>query len=179
MTSSWYVFATHVIILRLSSQPKPLFFLMVWIVDHMVLRVRIRFSTKDGWHSTPNWAVISFATSAKEPALKVLDGLLPFAASCTSILSIVSCMGGNHLNCLLLLTFSLPFDITTYENCIVRVAFSNYVWNMNNKSNTHTTTLIDVHNKMKHANIGNNNVIPSNNNIMLKILFHYTTRSLK
>ena len=60
----------------------------------------------------------------------------------------------------------------------MRVAFSNYARNMNNKSNTHTTTLIDVHNRMKHANIGNNNVIPSNNNVMLKILFHYTTRSL-
>ena len=53
----------------------------------------------------------------------------------------------------------------------MRVAFSNYAWNMNNKSNTHTATLIDVHNIMKHANTGNNNV-------MLKIIFPYTTRSL-
>ena len=102
--------------------------------------------------------------------MKVLEGLLPFAATCASILSIVSCMGGSHLN-FLLLTFSLPFDITTYENCIVRVAFSNYARNMNNKLNTHTTTLINAHNRMKHANTGNDNV-------MLKILFHYTTRSL-
>ena len=110
--------------------------------------------------------------------MKVLEGLLPFAASCASILSIVSCMSGSHLNCLLLLTFSLPFDITTYENCIVRVAFSNYVRNMNNKLNTHTTTLINAPNRMKHANTENDNVIPSNNNVMLKILFHYTTRRL-
>ena len=60
----------------------------------------------------------------------------------------------------------------------MRVAFSNYDRNMNNKSNTHTTTLIDVHNRMKHANTVNNNVIPSNNNVMPKTLFHYTTRSL-
>ena len=60
----------------------------------------------------------------------------------------------------------------------MRVAFSNYTQNMNNKSNTHTTTLINVHNKMKHTNYGNDNVIPSNNNVMLKILFHYTTKSL-
>ena len=60
----------------------------------------------------------------------------------------------------------------------MRVAFSNYAWNMNNKSNTHTTTLINVHNRMKHANIGNDNIIPSNNYVMLKILFHYTTKSL-
>ena len=60
----------------------------------------------------------------------------------------------------------------------MRVAFSNYARNMNNKSNTHTTTLINAHNRMKHANTGNDNVIPPNNNVMLKILFHYTTRSL-
>ena len=60
----------------------------------------------------------------------------------------------------------------------MRVAFSNYARNMNNESNTHTTTLIDVYNRMKHANTGNNNIIPSNNNVMLKILFHYSTRSL-
>ena len=60
----------------------------------------------------------------------------------------------------------------------MRVAFSNYTRNMNNKSNTHTTTLINAHNRMKHTNTGNDNVIPSNNNVMLKILFHYTTRSL-
>ena len=60
----------------------------------------------------------------------------------------------------------------------MRVAFSNYARIMNNKSNTHTTTLIDVHNRMKYANTRNNNVIPSNNNVMLKILFHYTTISL-
>ena len=29
---------------------------------------------------------------------------------------------------------------------------------MNNKSNTHTTTLINAHNRMKHANTGNDNV---------------------
>ena len=110
--------------------------------------------------------------------MKVLDGLLPFVASYASSFSIVECIGGSHLNCLLLLTFSLPFDITTYENCIVGVEFSNYARNMNNKSNIHTTTLIDVHNRMKHVNTGNNNVIPLNNNVMLKILFHYTTRSL-
>ena len=104
--------------------------------------------------------------------------LITLSASCASILSMVLCMGGSHLNCLLLLTFSFPFDITTYENCIVRVASSNYTRIMNNKSNTHTTTLIDVHNRMKHANTRNNNVIPSNNNVMLKILFHYTTKSL-
>ena len=52
----------------------------------------------------------------------------------------------------------------------MRVALSNYTWNMNNKSNIHTTTLIDVHNKTKHANTGNNKD-------MLKILFPYTTRS--
>ena len=86
--------------------------------------------------------------------------------------------GCSHLKCLVPPTFYSPFDITTYENCIMRVAFSNYARNMNNKSNTHTTTLIDVHNKMKHANTGNNNVILSNNNVMLKIPFHYTTRSL-
>ena len=45
----------------------------------------------------------------------------------------------------------------------MRVAFSNYARNMNNKSNTHTTTLINVHNRMKHANTGNDNVILSNN----------------
>ena len=60
----------------------------------------------------------------------------------------------------------------------MRVVFSNYARNMNNKSNTQTTTLINVHNKMKHANTGNDNVIPSNNNVMLKILFHYNTKSL-
>ena len=60
----------------------------------------------------------------------------------------------------------------------MRVAFSNYARNMNNNSDTHTTMLIDVHKRTKHANTGNNNVIPSNNNVMLKILFHYTTRSL-
>ena len=125
----------------------------------MVLKVHIRFSTYDGWHSTPNWAVISFTTSAKDPALKVLEGLLPLCASCASILSVVSCMGSSHLN-YLLLTFSFPFNITTYENCIVRVAFSNYARNMNNKSNTHTTTLINAHNRMKHANTENDNVIP-------------------
>ena len=53
----------------------------------------------------------------------------------------------------------------------MRVAFSNYARNINNKSNTHTTMLIDVHNRTKHANTGNNNV-------MLKIRFPYTTRSL-
>ena len=42
---------------------------------------------------------------------------------------------------------------------------------MNNKSNTHTTTLINVHNRMKHATTENDNVIPSNNYVMLKILF--------
>ena len=41
----------------------------------------------------------------------------------------------------------------------MRVAFSNYTRNMNNNSNTHTTTLIDVHNRTKHANTGNNNVM--------------------
>ena len=60
----------------------------------------------------------------------------------------------------------------------MRVAFSNYDRNMNNKSNTHTTTLINVHYIMKHANTGNGNVILSNNNVMLKLLFHYTTISL-
>ena len=45
----------------------------------------------------------------------------------------------------------------------MRVAFSNYARNMNNKSNTHTTMLINVHNRMKHANTGNDNVIPLNN----------------
>ena len=60
----------------------------------------------------------------------------------------------------------------------MRVAFSNYDRNMNNKSHTHTTTLINVHNIMKHANTGNGNVILSNNNVMLKLLFHYTTISL-
>ena len=42
----------------------------------------------------------------------------------------------------------------------MRVAFSNYTRNMNNKSNTHTTTLINAHNRMKHANTENDNVIP-------------------
>ena len=60
----------------------------------------------------------------------------------------------------------------------MRVAFGNYARNMNKKSNTHTTTLINVHNRMKHANTGNDNVIPSNNYVMLKILFHYTTKIL-
>ena len=41
----------------------------------------------------------------------------------------------------------------------MRVAFSNYAQNMNNKSNTHITTLIDVHNRTKHTNTGNNNVM--------------------
>ena len=41
----------------------------------------------------------------------------------------------------------------------MRVAFINYARNMNNKSNTHTTKLIDVHNITKHANTGNNNVM--------------------
>ena len=31
----------------------------------------------------------------------------------------------------------------------MRAAFSNYSRNMNNKSNTHTTMLIDVHNRTK------------------------------
>ena len=91
--------------------------------------------------------------------MKVLEGLLPFAASSASSLSRVMCMGGNHLNCLVPPTFSFPFDITTYENCVMRVVFSNYARNMNNKSNTHTTMLIDVHNITKHANTGNNNVM--------------------
>lgn len=47
----------------------------------------------------------------------------------------------------------------------MRVTFSNYAQNINNKSNTHTTTLIDMHNRMKHANT-------RNNNIMLEILFN-------
>ena len=42
----------------------------------------------------------------------------------------------------------------------MRVAFSNYARNMNNKSNTHTTTLVNAHNIMKHANTGNDNVNP-------------------
>ena len=42
----------------------------------------------------------------------------------------------------------------------MRVAFSNYAWNMNNKSNTHTTTLINAHNRMEDANSGNDNVSP-------------------
>ena len=42
----------------------------------------------------------------------------------------------------------------------MRVAFSNYARNMNNKSNTHITTLINAHNRMKHANTGNDNVNP-------------------
>ena len=37
---------------------------------------------------------------------------------------------------------------------------------------------MNVHNRMKHANYGNDNVIPSNNNVMLKILFYYITKSL-
>ena len=148
MTSSWLVFTSHVIIFKLSSQPKPLFFRRVWIVLHMVLKVLSRFSTYEGWHSTPNWADISLAIVANEPVLKVFEGLLPFTASLASRVSMVVCIGGSHPKCLVP-TFSFPFDITTYENCIVRVAFNNYARNMNNKSNTHTTTLIDVHNKMK------------------------------
>ena len=41
----------------------------------------------------------------------------------------------------------------------MRIAFSNYARNMNNKSNTYTTTLINVHNRIKHATTENDNVI--------------------
>ena len=41
---------------------------------------------------------------------------------------------------------------------------------MNNKSNTHTTTLINVHNRIKHATTENDNVIPSNNYVILFLI---------
>ena len=160
MTSSWYVFASHVIIFKLSSQLNPLFFRRVWISFHMVLKVHNRFSTYEGWHSTPNWADIPFVTRAKELALKVLEGLLPFTASLASSISIVVCMGGSHLKCLVLSTFSFPFNITTYENCIVRIAFSNYARNMNNKSNTYNHA---------YRCAQQNETTTGNNNVMLEI----------
>jgi len=62
---------------------------------------------------------------AKEPTLKVFEGLLPYIASLASRVSMVVRIGGNHLNCLEP-TFSFSFDIATYKNGIVRVTFNNY-----------------------------------------------------
>ena len=70
---------------------------------------------------------MAFATVAKEPAIKVFEGLLPFIASSASRVSIVVCVGGNHLNCLEpTFYFSFSFDIAIYKNCIVGVTFNHY-----------------------------------------------------
>ena len=48
-------------------------------------------------------------------------------ASSASRVSMVVCIGGNHLNCLEpTFSFSFSFDIITYKNCIVRATFNNY-----------------------------------------------------
>ena len=65
------------------------------------------------------WAIV-----AKEPVLKVLEGLLPFIASSVSRVSMVVRIGGNHLNCLEP-TFSFSFDIATYKNGTDKVTFNN------------------------------------------------------
>ena len=67
---------------------------------------------------------MAWATVAKEPALKVFKGLLPFIASSASRVSMVVCIGRNHLN-RLEPTFSFSFDIATYKNCIMRVTVNN------------------------------------------------------
>ena len=62
--------------------------------------------------------------NSKGAGLESVWGLLPFAASLASRVSMFMCIGGSHLKCLVPI-FCFPFDITTYENCIVKVAFNN------------------------------------------------------
>ena len=104
---------------------------------------------------------MALATMAKEPALKVFEGLLPFMASSASRVSMVVCIGDNHLNYLEpTFSFSFSFNITTYKNCIVRVVFNNYcayeqqIKHTYNhaylRKNALTNELIDVHKKQNN-----------------------------
>ena len=110
----------------------------------MLSMVRRQFSTWLGWHSTPNFSLIVWAARANDPGINVVDGLFPLVASLANISINKHCIGFDHLNCSLLLSFSSSFVLSIAT--LTRTGSEIKIQQANTKNNV--KTVFHVHLKI-------------------------------